>query len=502
MSALFDDTEEFNDYLEKQVKSHRMYPSDNIWRNIQSTLHGEYSWRALPVISMFIIAALTAGTLLTKPNNDLPKAQYHPIISASSIAVTEKQSKTSSEILRQHLSPENITQQTISQVSKDMGINEDENIAATYLPVPVEDLSSDLAVIKNQIITPTNFTKINAAASPALFAATKTISNQTHAVDENNSYIKNAIIPENVFSFMRAIPEKQKGGFSMQSSIITSYEFKSPYVRSYIRLNLWRNNDISSINNFHPKAKIPKFSIQVYATPSVSYRRLIDASTGRVAQSFIPAPAQSNYGTDVNQGAHNTPGLGLEAGFAIGYKITDQITLKTGFQFNMRQYNIQAYNYNQPTATNAINSISSNGPDSLNFVSNTGSSSSSGIYTTTLVNRYYEISMPLGIDWKVVSLNKFSVGLAGFVQPTYTFDRQPFIITTNLKNYIDGSSLIRRWNINTSAEAYIAYKIGDYTWQIGPQFRYQQLPSLTAQYPIKEYLLDYGFKIGVTKSIK
>jgi hypothetical protein len=499
MSEFFNDNEEFNDYLKQQVKGHRMYPADNLWRNIQTALHGDYSWHALPVITIFIIAALTAGTLLTKPNDDLHKSQYHPIISASSIAPTEKQNKVSAEILRQNLSAENITQQTISQAAENLCMNDINKADIAYTPLPVDDVASELASVKTQPSFQNYFAKINAAVMTVAFASAKTIINETSAREENNTYINNAIIPDNVFSFMRPISKKQ-GSFFMQSSLSFNYPYTSIYTHNSIKLNL-RHTIFSSISNFHPKPKTPKFSIQIYATPSVSYRRLIDASTGHAAQSVIPASAfaQSNYGIDVNQGAHNTPALGIEAGFAVGYKITDQITLKTGLQFNMRQYNIQAYNYKQTPAS--VGFASSNLADSTNLVANPGTSSTGG-YTTILNNRYYEIAIPVGIDWKATTFNKFFVGIAGFAQPTYTFDRQPFTITTDLKNYTNGSSLIRRWNLNTSAEAYIAYKTGAYTWQLGPQFRYQQLPSLTGQYPIKEYLLDYGIKFGITKSIK
>src|SRR3954464_15562011 len=61
------------DFLRKQADEHRMYPSDKLWRNIQLTLHGETRWPALTYISIFIIAALVATTLLMKPEDRLKK---------------------------------------------------------------------------------------------------------------------------------------------------------------------------------------------------------------------------------------------------------------------------------------------------------------------------------------------------------------------------------------------------------------------------------------------
>jgi hypothetical protein len=56
--------------------------------------------------------------------------------------------------------------------------------------------------------------------------------------------------------------------------------------------------------------------------------------------------------------------------------------------------------------------------------------------------------------------------------------------------------------VNAGVEAYVGYNTGTVRWQLGPQFRYQLLSTYENKYPIKEYLMEYGFKIGVTKTIR
>jgi hypothetical protein len=109
--------------------------------------------------------------------------------------------------------------------------------------------------------------------------------------------------------------------------------------------------------------------------------------------------------------------------------------------------------------------------------------------------------MPLGIDVTAWKRGRFGWGVATSVQPTYTFDKDPFIITSDYKNYIDGSKLVRNWNVNGNIETYISYSTGQFKWQLGPQFRYQFLPTLSGGYPTREHLLDYGLKIGFVKSL-
>lgn len=39
--------DEFETFLQNQVKSHRLYPSENIWQSIDRELHGERQWPLL-----------------------------------------------------------------------------------------------------------------------------------------------------------------------------------------------------------------------------------------------------------------------------------------------------------------------------------------------------------------------------------------------------------------------------------------------------------------------
>jgi hypothetical protein len=94
------------------------------------------------------------------------------------------------------------------------------------------------------------------------------------------------------------------------------------------------------------------------------------------------------------------------------------------------------------------------------------------------------------------------LSIASSIQPTYVFANYAYLISTNLKNYAKEPSLNRRWNINSSIEASLHVKTGDYNWSFSPQYRYQLISSFKNKYPIKENLLDMGLKIGVTKTIR
>ncbi|MGI8950736.1 MAG: outer membrane beta-barrel protein [Chitinophagaceae bacterium] len=486
-SPLYND--DFENYLQQQVKQHRMYPSDRIWRSIQNTLHGEFRWPALTIISIFIIATLTVGTILIKPNDKLLNKTYHSAIFPLNKTVVEKQNVIASQALEQHISPDNITQKTLAAVSNKLNIENSINAISqltSSTASPADNVINSLALSSNNTIHSSsntqNFISENEQKNEFDFYST------TNSPSENKN--DEEVTGNNIVSltpplFIHTI--KFSGRKKINSVSLSLYD----------NSNVWRSFPIT--NQPAKQMKTSKFVYQVYVTPSASYRRLVDDKSGQVPQSFIPAiPAEATYNIDVNQVVRHRPALGMEVGFAIGYKLTKQITLKTGLQYNMRQYDIDAYGYKNEPASVAL--VSNSGPDTLNTFSTY--TNYPGSYPITLKNRYYEISMPVGVDWRILNSGKFSLVVAASVQPTYTFDKQPFIITSDYKNYADGSSLMRKWNINTNLETYFSYKMNGYALQIGPQFRYQQLPTLSSQYPIREYLLDYGIKVGFSKAIK
>ena len=112
------------------------------------------------------------------------------------------------------------------------------------------------------------------------------------------------------------------------------------------------------------------------------------------------------------------------------------------------------------------------------------------------------ISVPLGVELTVIGNKRVAFNVASTIQPTYVIRNQAYLVSTNLKNYAEEPSLYRKWNLNAGGEAFMSINTGTVTWVVGPQIRYQILSSYKEKYPIKEHLIDYGFKIGVTKILK
>ena len=241
-----------------------------------------------------------------------------------------------------------------------------------------------------------------------------------------------------------------------------------------------------------------KFSYTVYIAPSISYRNLKEDKYLNSKSYSLNGPVAANFVTDVNKLVRHKPGTGIEAGLAYTYHLSNTFGITSGVQFNIRQYNIEAYK--SSTELTSITLRSNSGVDTIN--SYAIYRNNNGNFSTELVNRYYQFSLPIGIAWQVLGNKKIQFNVAANIQPTYTFNSDSYVLSTNFKNYTVNSAMLRNWTINSNIETNISVKVGEYKWQLGPQIRYQHLPTFITKYPIRENLVDYGFKIGVAKQIK
>ena len=72
----------------------------------------------------------------------------------------------------------------------------------------------------------------------------------------------------------------------------------------------------------------------------------------------------------------------------------------------------------------------------------------------------------------------------------------------DLKKYIKAPDLLSNLNLNTALETFLRWDINNVQFQAGPQLRYQLFSNVRGDYPIKEHLVDYGFRIGIVKTLR
>lgn len=469
--------DEFEQFLQDEVKQHRMYPSDHVWKNIRTDLHGYRSWPALTFISLFIITALTVSTLLSNHSN---QAIVPPVTSLGK-STTASNNIASKENYFTSITPEKITASTFADLSP---VNESEN---TDVP-PTDPFNSEA---ETTLVAPSPSNNFLKEQQPTMDGNHLTVLNSSPAQQ---------LIPQTE-SFIEEHAQSGTAEHALNTSL-TTFPTTAVATEEHATADDFLK-DFKYVPAITLRNRYSKFGIQFYITPSTSYRKLSDQKLKEINQPAIAAasttPQNQNYRADVNSVVRHRPAVGMEVGFALLYNISDRLKFKTGVQLNIRQYYIetfQSYTHDQTT----LSLINSRGVE--NVVLYSPYNNNVGYKETQLDNKQYQLSIPIGLQWELIKGKHFGINTEASVQPTFNVTNNVYLLSTDYKHYTDGSNFLRKWNINTSVGLNISYRSGLNSWQIGPQVRYQHLPTYSNLYPIKEYLLDYGVRIGLTRQFK
>lgn len=181
--------------------------------------------------------------------------------------------------------------------------------------------------------------------------------------------------------------------------------------------------------------------------------------------------------------------------------VLKSVKLKTGLQFNYTDYKINAYEIGEPAYANLQTINHQNGYSSLESYTSSYFNVADGQTGNRYNSNTFQVSIPVGAEVKILS-NKHFEWLAGAtIQPSLLITGTPFLISADMKNYINDKELFRRWNINTSVETHFSYKINNgFLFNAGPQFRYQLFSTYDSKYIYNEYLYNIGIKLGISKS--
>ncbi len=253
----------------------------------------------------------------------------------------------------------------------------------------------------------------------------------------------------------------------------------------------------SVVNSYRPKIHGKRFTMQFYLAPNISYRKL--SENKKFLQSAAnngAVPVYAAY-SDINNYVSHKPDMGLELGLTGKYALSNSLRIKAGFQFNVSRYDIKAaYDQHREDATIALDGGNWGANQTITKQTNYRNFSGNNP-SNWLKNLYYSVSIPLGAEMIFDAKAKTHFGIAATFQPTYIIKDRAYLISTDYKNYVEVPSLVRKFNMNTSFETFIAYSTGNINWQVGPQVRYQIQSSFEKKYPFKENLFDFGLKVGI-----
>jgi hypothetical protein len=465
---------DFEQFVKQNADEYRMFPSEKVWSGVNNALHTRRRWTGFGLAFLLLLTGGAVSWVMTMYPVSKKSQDIASIKSNNPVADSDSPSQES----------------TIKSPAKEKAVKKLPGI----LPFTDEQVNSQQTQTGEQTVLLPSDIQAGAVIAVADHPSTIAPSNPEPAeriekgstalpvarvkqADPAGSPSLNIANTEALYSPV-AISEKTSG----REHNITLPGMPEPPLTIE-----------SVVNSFKHERVHKRLSWQIFITPTISYRKLgvntaFDNAMG-TGYPFSPAL------TDVNKAVTHKPDIGVQLGFTARYPLTKSVNLRGGLQFNVNRYDIKAFSSSGEMATIGLNSPV---PGHSSVVAFTRYRNHSGYQTDWLKNLYYSISVPIGVELKVLGNKKTNFGVAGTIQPTYVISNGAYLLSTDYKNYAKVPWLTRNFNMSTGFEAFVNYTRGNTQWQVGPQVRYQLLSSFENKYPVKENLFDFGVKIGVT----
>lgn len=449
---------DFEQYVKKNADEYRMFPSEKVWKGVNSALHARKRWSGLGLAFLLLLTGGAVTWVMSSyPVSNKSTAEAPPALKVETAEPLAPE-KVETILAFKH----NLSQEPVSNRS---------SIAPSPLVADIDQIVAEAKEETNSLADVKN----NLLIKPE--------------VNRSASIINNIGIQG--FSALIAQKPAHDPALVDNDLALNTPKAKTPTEAAKETSNTELPLTIESVvNTYKFRKPAKKVSWQVFITPTISYRKL---STNKSYENSALTGTPFVSLTDVNKVVTHKPDMGLQIGFTGTYPLSRILKIRAGVQANVNRYDIKAFAYNTEMVT-------------INLNSNAGSSTVSaatnyrnyGGYKTDWIKNYYlSVSIPVGAELTLFGNEKRNFGIAGTIQPTYIVSDRAYLISTDYKNYAKVPWLIRHVNVSTGVEAFVNYSNGKTRWQVGPQARYQMLSSFQNKYPVKENLFDFGVKIGV-----
>ena len=470
---------EFEHFLKDSIENFIMIPQRKVWYGIYNHLHPEKKWPSIAVCFCILVSIMHLGISNNKNIN------------------AETQTAKNAALNKQNIFDAQIVKDNTVALNQ----NTVKNIAQSIITDDISNTTNNSTTIINQIEG-----SLRAELDKKMYASFYTqdkfsvaIQNSTIEEDEINTF-NTVAVKENII-------EEEKT--TAQNNTIPKKTILESLTTTTKRENKSETNekkvDPKPVDNFASFAKtviIPKLrnkkEISYYVTPSIGYRVLVQKEVSPLSVSPSSFNGVGSGITLPNVGSYlaiqDEEAFNIEIGAAVSHKLNSKFKLTTGVQVNYTNYISKATSLDHPTQ-NAIASSRSAGLEyrSMDFSSNPGKLS---LNKTTL-----QISVPIGVEYKVLGNDNVNLNVAASVQPSYVVAGSGYVLSADTKYYVSEKDLLNRFNASASLETFISVKTASgIHFNVGPQVRYQLFSTYKKNYNFSEKLYNVGAKIGVSTS--
>lgn len=264
-----------------------------------------------------------------------------------------------------------------------------------------------------------------------------------------------------------------------------------------------RKNLAGEINNIEVGINKP-FLIESKRNKKVSWAFFItpEVSTVHFSGKSIQGPPSPGFATVVlrpdnmgNNMIYNAR-LGFETGTEMAFNFKGKWYITAGASISYSGYNIIS-DPAHPAFAHLLLKDRSGSIYLRDYITHFGNGQSQA--QTTLNNFNLQASIPVGLQYQIWGNKTVQINLASTIAPSFVINSNAYILSSDGKNYVNDPDLMRKINIAGNFGSFITFKSKNIKWHIGPDVRYQILSTYQNIYPVREHLLDYGIRIGISK---
>ncbi len=445
----------FEHLLKQKADEYRMYPSDRSWKAIQKQLNRSELYFYRSVITVLIVT-FTSLSIITSTHQDRLAKTRFITPAESSLALNQPNPDQPIIVSTERKKSPQTSTAVVSKPELPSIANGDDNIVSEHTTVQTEMLSHTSEAETTELLN---------TGAAAEISSLQMVKNERHpaivekwqapvTADQETTLLTNSVTEVSEPTPAETITENK-------TDADLNYEVSIPMFQK-------------------PKLKN---QLQLYITPSVSYRVLISENKFSFGNSIV----------DPESAVLHKSSTGWEMGATVLLPVSKKINFRTGIQYNYTKYLVFASKSAPEVTTVALNYYGS--MQRITTLANNPN------FAEDVPNETMQLSIPIGIEYHITGDQKVNLYLATNIQPSYLLKATGYLITSDYKNYIKAPDLLSRMNLNTALETFIRWNMNGFQLQAGPQLRYQIFSNSDDKYPIKEHLVDYGFKLGFIKTI-
>lgn len=499
--------DEFEQMLRDTTDDFRMHPPRKVWYSIYNNFHPDRKWPSLAVSLILLTAILYIGITNNNSINKTRTTLSDSIAVKALLAQNQLIYKPAEVVVRRTQE----TQIPYPAPTPDAASNENNDELAQNLQNSITHSVTEPSLYPNNTITGNvDLSEQKIFTTTAEHKETVTLHNNHSNTNHHPTQQQRAsadqkninTIQSGSDNTIRLLPETAVSDINTTEDV-TNKSIAKKEANAVSKLNVSQTADKAWIEDyaFHNKKNSSKWksklSMQFYITPSVGYRTRFKNNDFEPNFGLLQRQSQA---TDPEEVTHQAA-MNIEAGASLIKQLNKRIRLRAGLQFNYSNYITYAHKLQHPGQTTVLlNDINTGALMPVSYSSSYGNVL--GENNSQLNNSSVQLSIPIGVDYKLMGNDKIKWYAGASLQPGFVLNGNSYLVSADYKHFAEDESLLRSFNVNSAIETFISIKAPSGTMiNLGPQLRYQLMSTHTKQYAYTEKLYNIGFKIGITKKL-